>query len=74
MKKETYEKLGAKQFKKIVFQVEKIKWKIIKKLFPNYLNRMEKNIRKVRDKQIKKAKSQEEINKINATYKKNVML
>lgn len=74
MKKETYEKLGAKQFKKLVFKVEKIKWKIIKKLFPNYLNRMEKNIRKVRDKQIKKAKSQEEINKINATYKKNVML
>ena len=34
---------------------------------------MEKNIRKVRDKQIKKAKTQEEIDKINATYKKNVM-
>ena len=33
-----YEILGAKQFQKIVFIIEKIKYKIIEKVFPNILN------------------------------------
>ena len=32
------EKLGAKKFQKVVFQVEKMKYKILKKICPNYIN------------------------------------
>ena len=74
MKKETYEKLGAKRFKKLVFKVEKLKWKAIKKLFPNYLNGMEKQYRKYRDKELKKAKTEEERRQIIENYKNSVML
>lgn len=74
MKKETYEKLGAKQFKKIVLKFEKIKWRFIKNHMPNYLKRCEHKLKKQRNFQIKKAKSQEEIDLIKARYKKNVML
>lgn len=73
MKKETYEKLGAKRFKKLVFKVEKIKWKAIKKFFPNYLKGMEKQYSKIRDKQLKKAKTEEERKLIIENYKKSVI-
>jgi len=36
-----------------------LKWKAIKKLFPNYLNGMEKQYRKYRDKELKKAKTED---------------
>ena len=32
-----YERLGAEKFQNVVFAVEKIKFKIIKKCFPNFL-------------------------------------
>lgn len=52
------EKLGAKQFQSIVFKVEDIKWKVIKKLFPNYLKFVDKIIDKKANKRLKKAKTE----------------
>ena len=73
MKKETYEKLGAKQFKKIVFKAEKLKWKILKKVMPNYTKKIEKQYKKARDMKLKKAKTDEERELINLNYKHNVL-
>lgn len=73
-KKELYELFGAKRFKKVVLKVEKIKWKIIKKLLPNYLKEMENQFRIQRNKQLKKAKTKEERKNIIDAYKSNVML
>ena len=73
MKKEIYEKLGAKEFQRLVFKVEKIKWKLIKTLLPNYTTKMEAIYKRQRDKALQKAKTQEEINSINSVYKNNVM-
>ena len=73
-KKKLYEKLGAKRFKSLTFKVESIKWKLIKKLLPNYTTKMERQLRKQRDKQLKKATTQEEKDRINRMFVKNVML
>jgi len=51
---ELCEKLGALQFQKIVFGLEKIKFKVIKKLFPNYIEMLDKIYDKKRDKQLEK--------------------
>ncbi|MDO4995950.1 MAG: hypothetical protein Q4E69_02105 [Bacilli bacterium] len=60
----TCEKLGAKKFQKVVFKVEDIKWKVVKKLIPNYISFGDKLIEKSRDKKIKRAKNEEEISAI----------
>ena len=73
-KKKLYEFFGAKKFKKVVLKVEKVKWKIIKKILPNYLKGMEKQFRIQRDKLLKKAKTEEERKNIINAYKSNVML
>ena len=41
-KKKLYKKLGAEKFQGIVFQVESIKFKILKKLCPNYIKYYDK--------------------------------
>ena len=41
-KKKLYKKLGAEKFQGIVFQVESIKFKILKKLCPNYIKHYDK--------------------------------
>ena len=74
MKKELYEKLGAKRFRKIVFKVEKLKWKFIKKFMPNYTKGMEEAYKKQKNKQLKKAKTEEEKKQIINDYKSSVML
>lgn len=51
---ELCEKLGALQFQKIVFGLEKIKFKVIKKLFPNYIEMLDKIYDKKRDKKLEK--------------------
>lgn len=53
-------KLGAVQFKKIVFIVEKIKFKALKKLVPNYLKYFDKHVDKLTKKRLKEAKTEEE--------------
>ena len=73
-KKEISEMFGAKEFKKIVLKVEKIKWKIIKSLLPNYLKGMEKQFIIQRDKALKKAKNEDERKQIIDIYKTNIMI
>lgn len=53
-------KLGAIQFKKIVFIVEKTKFKVLKKLVPNYLKYFDKHVDKLTKKRLKEAKTEEE--------------
>lgn len=59
-KMEICKKLGAVQFKKIVFIVEKIKFKALKKLVPNYLKYFDKHVDKLTKKRLKDAKTEEE--------------
>lgn len=59
-KMEICKKLGAVQFKKIVFIVEKIKFKALKKLVPNYLKYFDKHVDKLTKKRLKEAKTEEE--------------
>lgn len=41
-KKELHEKLGALKFRKLVLKVEKLKFKVMKKIWPNFINHYEK--------------------------------
>ena len=68
----TCEKLGAKKFQKFVIKVEDVKWKVVKKIIPNYISFGDKLIERSRDKKIKKKKTQEERDafKRNATLQK----
>lgn len=63
-----YKVLGAEKFQKVVFGVEKIKFKIIKKLFPNFIKYFDKYINWKRDKKLKKAKTKEEKKQIIRKY------
>ena len=53
-------KLGAEQFQKLVFLVEKIKFKALKKLVPNYLTYFDKHVDKITKKKLAYANSEEE--------------
>ncbi len=57
---ELCKKLGAAQFQKIVFNIETLKFKILKKIMPNYLNCFDKHIDRLTKKRLKDAKSEEE--------------
>ena len=64
-----YEKLGAEKFQKIVFAVERAKFKIIKKCFPNFLKFYDKQCDKEEEKLLKKAKTEEEKKEIRKNIK-----
>ena len=64
-----YEKLGAEKFQKIVFAVERAKYKVIKKCFPNFLKFYDKQCDKQEKRLIKKAKTEEEVRKIKRNTK-----
>ena len=51
------EKLGAVKFQKVVFQVEKIKFKVIKTLCPNFLKYYDSYCDYSKKKQLEKAKT-----------------
>ncbi len=57
---EICKKLGAVQFQKLVFAVEKIKFKVLKKLVPNYLKYFDKHVDKIAKKKLAAANSEEE--------------
>ncbi len=59
-----YEKLGARNFQSFVFKIEDIKWKVIKKVFPNYLKFVDKMIDKKTIKFLKRAKTEDIKDKI----------
>lgn len=71
-KKDLYAKLGAEEFQKVVFLTEKVKYKIIKKFIPGFLDSYDKRIEKIQKKRLKKAKTEEEKQQINkeANYAK----
>lgn len=69
---ETYKKLGAEEFQEVVFKVEKIKFKVLKKLIPNFLEKYDKHCERVKERALKKAKTEEQrktINRVTAMYK-----
>lgn len=51
-----YEKLGAVKFQQVVFKVEDIKFKVLKKLCPNFIKHFDKYIDMKKKSQIKKIK------------------
>ncbi len=58
------ERLGAKQFAKVVKKVEKFKFKLLKKIYPNYVNKINSMYDKREKKLLKKCKTEEERQKI----------
>ncbi len=54
------EKLGAKKFKKVVDYIETKKFKILKKMFPNYINKINSLYDRKEKKLLKKCKTEEE--------------
>ena len=64
-----YERLGAEKFQKIVFAVEKLKFKIIKKCFPNFIKWFDRRCDKQQKKLLAKAKSESEKNEIKRNIK-----
>lgn len=67
------ERLGAKYFQKIVFLVEKLKYKVIK-LFPDYMEKCDKLCDRAKEKALKKAKTPEEAQEIKEHYIQQKML
>ena len=65
----TYERLGALKFQKVVFYVEKIKFKVLKKIFPRYIEVVEKYCDRRQKRMLKKAKSEEERKAIKENFK-----
>lgn len=59
-----YERLGALRFQKVVLKVEEIKFKVIKKFFPNIIPKFDKYCDWRQKRAIKRAKSEEEIKRI----------
>ena len=55
---ELCDKLGAKKFQKIVLKAEELKFKLLKKVFPNFIVHYDKYCDKKRDKLLKKNTSQ----------------
>ena len=64
-----YEKLGALKFQKVVFAVERAKFKIIKKFCPNFLKHFDKYCDMKKKRELKRAKNTTEVEKINRKYK-----
>lgn len=67
-------KLGAEKFQKVVFKVEEIKYKTIKKICPNFIKYYDKLSEYNRKISLKKAKDEETRQKINDYYLKEKLL
>lgn len=65
--------LGAKQFQKIVFSVEKLKFKMIDKFFPNLENWYNTRAEKRKEFLLKNCKTEEEKNSINEFFQMEKM-
>lgn len=67
-KMKLHKNLGALQFQKVVFGVEKLKFKILKTVFPNFLKYFDKYCDYQKKKAIDNANSEEEVNRIQEYY------
>ena len=63
-----HEKLGALEMQKIVMKVEKLRYKIIKTFFPNYIDYYDRQCNKAQKQELKKAKTKEEREEIIRKY------
>lgn len=72
-KMKLHEVLGAKEFKKVVMKVEKVKWAITKKFFPGYLTRYEKLMRKRLDKELAKTSIEEQRKALENQYRYQIL-
>ena len=63
-KLKVYEKLGALKFQKVVFKVEELKFKILKKCCPNFIRYFDKYMDWKKKNLLKHAKTEEEIKQI----------
>ena len=59
-KQRLYKKLGAEKFQKVVFKVEELKFKIIKRFFPNFIKWYDKYCDFQKKSALKHAKTEEE--------------
>ena len=59
-----YKKLGAEKFQKVVFKVERAKFKILKKICPNFIKYFDKYIDSQKKKALKKVKTEQEAKQI----------
>ena len=64
-----YERRGALKFQKVVFKVEKLKFSLLKRFFPNFITQYEKYCDNEMKKALKKGKTQDEKNAIKRKYK-----
>lgn len=63
------EKLGALKFQKVVLGLDRVKYKVMKKLFPKFPKYYDKYCDRLRDRELKKATSEEERKRISHKYK-----
>ncbi len=59
-KLKTYELFGASKFQKVVFAVERIKFKVLKTVFPDFIRHYDNHCDRKKYKLLKKAKTEEE--------------
>ncbi len=64
------DKLGAKKFQKVVLKAEELKFKVLKDLFPSLPDKYEQHLKRKRDKDLSKATTEEEREKIIENYHK----
>lgn len=68
------EKLGAKKMQNFVFKIEKVKWKVVKTIIPNYIKLGDRLLERKRDKIIKKTKDKDLIDNIRRETAKQKMI
>ena len=68
------EKLGADKFQKVVFKVEGLKYKVLKKCFPNFIKHYDKSCDKKKDKALKKVATEPERKKIKNYYRRQKLI
>ena len=64
------DKLGAKRFQKVVLKAEELKFRFLKDIFPSLPERYEKQLKRKRDKELSRATTEEEREKIIENYHK----
>ena len=64
------DKLGAKRFQKVVLKAEELKFRFLKDIFPSLPERYEKQLKIKRDKELSRATTDEEREKIIENYHK----